>query len=90
MLSDQDKKEMLADGLSRERRKKFLLAEQQKPEAPRTSGYPDSPVPGNLISGSPSSSIGYDKIASCQYIVNKCTCLLISVVVWYTFSGCVI
>ena len=36
MLSDQEKKEMLADGLSRERQKRFLLAEQQKPEAPRT------------------------------------------------------
>ncbi len=36
MLSDQEKKEMLADGLSRERQKRFLLADQQKPKLPRT------------------------------------------------------
>ena len=35
MLSDQEKKEMLADGLSRERQKRFLLADQQKPKLPR-------------------------------------------------------
>lgn len=35
MLSDQEKKEMLADGLSRERQKRFLMAEQQKPKLPR-------------------------------------------------------
>jgi hypothetical protein len=32
---DKEKKEMLADGLSRKRRQEFLMAEQQKPQASR-------------------------------------------------------
>ena len=36
MLSDQEKKEMLADGLSRRRRQEFLQAEQQKSKSSRT------------------------------------------------------
>ena len=32
MLSDREKKEMLADGLSQKRRQEFLLAEQKKPK----------------------------------------------------------
>jgi len=36
MLSDQERKEMLADGLSRKRQEGFLLAERQKPRISRT------------------------------------------------------
>ena len=36
MLSDQEKKEMLADGLSQKRRQEFLMAERKKPKGPRT------------------------------------------------------
>ena len=35
MLSDQEKKEMLADALSRKRQQEFFMAEQQKPKATR-------------------------------------------------------
>ena len=35
MLSDQEKKEMFADGLSRRRRQEFSLADQQRPKASR-------------------------------------------------------
>lgn len=35
MLSEQEKKEMLADGLSRKRRREFLMAERQKPKGSR-------------------------------------------------------
>ena len=35
MLSDQEKKEMLADGLSQTRRQEFLISEQKKPKASR-------------------------------------------------------
>ena len=35
MLSEQEKKEMLADGLSRERQREFLAADRQKPEGSR-------------------------------------------------------
>lgn len=36
MLSKQEKKEMLADGLSRKRRREFLMAERQKPKGSLT------------------------------------------------------
>ncbi len=36
MLSDQEKKEMLADGLSQERREGFRIAEQKKPRGSRS------------------------------------------------------
>ena len=36
MLSDQEKKEMLADGFSRKRQQEFLMAERKKPKGPRT------------------------------------------------------
>ena len=35
MLSNQEKKEMLADALSRKRQQEFFMAEQQKPKATR-------------------------------------------------------
>ena len=35
MLSDREKKEMLADGFSRKRRQEFFLAEQRKPKISR-------------------------------------------------------
>ncbi len=35
MLSDREKKEMLADGLSQERRQEFLKAQRHKPESSR-------------------------------------------------------
>ena len=35
MLSDQEKKEMLADGFSRKRHQEFLISEQQKPKPSR-------------------------------------------------------
>ena len=35
MLSNQEKKEMLADGLSRKRRQEFFMADQQKPNTSR-------------------------------------------------------
>jgi len=35
MLSEQEKNEMLADGLSRERQQEFLMVEQQKPKPSR-------------------------------------------------------
>ena len=36
MLSEQEKKEMLADGLSRERRQGFRMASRQKPNGSRS------------------------------------------------------
>ena len=35
MLSDQEKQEMLADGLSQARRQEFLLAEKKRPKSSR-------------------------------------------------------
>lgn len=35
MLSEQEKKEMLADGFSRDRQREFSMARRQKPTGPR-------------------------------------------------------